>query len=44
LTAETGKFLLSVEAMGGTIVQLKRSQQTLEEFFIDQIRQPRLAL
>jgi ABC-type multidrug transport system, ATPase component len=44
LTAETGKFLLSLKAMGGTILQLKRSQQTLEEFFIDQIRQPRIAL
>jgi ABC-2 type transport system ATP-binding protein len=44
LTAELSKFAVAVEGMGGTISQLKRSQQTLEEFFIDQIRQPRVAL
>jgi ABC-2 type transport system ATP-binding protein len=41
LSGEYDRFLPALVDMGAVLTEMKRSHQTLEEFFIDQIRKPR---
>ncbi|MFN3926217.1 MAG: ABC transporter ATP-binding protein [Pseudanabaenaceae cyanobacterium] len=41
LTGDYYQFITAIKDMDGVILEMKRSQQSLEEFFIEQIRKPR---